>query len=169
LVMFFICHACLLRPLDEAGKLKLAGDMAEFEYSVAQLCPSNSVDTLPAPGSKQSGQTSKSDQGKHRFKVKPGLLLRALKQLLFVETKALVSSSIVTEAQLPPSCVMHHMLARWDETTSAAQDGARPMCLSKDIDSPHSRLGKLLVYSSEQCCLCRQLTHASLFYRTFPL
>lgn len=33
----FVFQASLVRPLSEAGKLKLAGDMAEIEFTVSQV------------------------------------------------------------------------------------------------------------------------------------
>lgn len=33
----FIFQASIVRPLSEAGKLKLAGDMAELEFTISQF------------------------------------------------------------------------------------------------------------------------------------
>ncbi|KAF5947269.1 hypothetical protein HYC85_013226 [Camellia sinensis] len=46
-LIFFIRHASLVRPLSESGKLRMATDMADFELAVGQnLLP---VEQLRAP------------------------------------------------------------------------------------------------------------------------
>ena len=68
---FFVRHVALVRPLSEAGKLRLARDMGELEFAVGQqLMP------VQALG------------GAYRA-------LRALRPLLFAETEAIPGSSLV--------------------------------------------------------------------------
>ncbi len=33
-----MCHVCLLRPLEEAGKMKVTTDMAQIELALAPFC-----------------------------------------------------------------------------------------------------------------------------------
>ncbi|CAK0784167.1 hypothetical protein CVIRNUC_007370 [Coccomyxa viridis] len=85
-LVFFVRHASLLRPLSQAGKVQLAKDMAELEAAVADyLLP---VDAVGAP---------------HR-------VLRAFRPLIFLGTPELAASLLV--AALPPSIVLHHMYSR---------------------------------------------------------
>ncbi|PRP84475.1 hypothetical protein PROFUN_08060 [Planoprotostelium fungivorum] len=84
LLRFFVRHATLIRPLGEAGKLKLAADMAQLELSVAMLQPINTL-----------GQQYRS--------------LRALRPFLFRELSSIAENP---EKELPPSAVFHHLLSR---------------------------------------------------------
>ena len=34
----YVCHVCLLRPLEEAGKMKVTTDMAQIELALAPFC-----------------------------------------------------------------------------------------------------------------------------------
>ncbi|EPS72208.1 hypothetical protein M569_02540, partial [Genlisea aurea] len=85
-LIFFIRHASLVRPLSESGKLRMARDMAELELVVAQnLFP---VEQLGAP-----------------YRA-----LRAFRPIIFLETSQLGSSPLLKD--LPPSVVLHHLYAR---------------------------------------------------------
>lgn len=90
IVLFFVRHASLVRPLGEAGKLKLANDMAQLEFSIAPLFPAN-----------QLGY--------------PYKMLRALRPFIFRET-AQISSLSPTKCPelqvLPPSVILHHLFSR---------------------------------------------------------
>ncbi|KAI4381190.1 hypothetical protein MLD38_007289 [Melastoma candidum] len=85
-LVFFIRHASLIRPLSESGKLRLARDMAELELAV----------------------------GQNLFKVEqlgaPYRALRAFRPLVFLETSQLGSSSLLQD--LPLSVILHHLYSR---------------------------------------------------------
>jgi len=82
----FVRHACLLRPLPEAARLRLAGETAELELALAPLAA-----PLEALGA-------------------PYRALRALRPLLFLETQAVAGTPLL--ADLPCADVLHHLLAR---------------------------------------------------------
>lgn len=85
-LIFFIRHASLVRPLSESGKLRMAKDMAELELAVGQsLFP---VEQLGAP-----------------YRA-----LRAFKPVIFLETSQLGASPLVQD--LPPSIIIHHLYSR---------------------------------------------------------
>ncbi|KAK6925640.1 hypothetical protein RJ641_007359 [Dillenia turbinata] len=85
-LVYFIRHASLVRPLSESGKLRMARDMAEIELTVGQnLFP---VEQLGAP-----------------YRA-----LRAFRPIIFLETSQLVSSPLLQD--LPPSVVLHHLYSR---------------------------------------------------------
>ncbi|KAL1560540.1 Conserved oligomeric Golgi complex subunit [Salvia divinorum] len=89
ILVFFVRHASLVRPLSESGKLRMARDMAELELAVAQnLFP---VEQLGAP---------------YRS-------LRAFRPVLFLETSQLGSSPLLQD--LPPSVILHHLYSRGPE------------------------------------------------------
>ena len=81
-LVLFVRHAALLRPLSEAGKLRLTQAMAELELAVGAVAP---MESLGAP-------------------------FRALRPLLFLDTPAVASSPLL--AELAPSVVLHHLLSR---------------------------------------------------------
>lgn len=88
-VLFFVRHAALIRPLSEDGKLRLARDVAELELVVGQnLYP---VEQLGSP-----------------YRA-----LRAFKPFIFLETVQLNTSPLLQE--LPPSVVLHHLYSRAPE------------------------------------------------------
>lgn len=37
-IELFVRHACLVRPLGEGGKLRLASDFAQMEHALSPLC-----------------------------------------------------------------------------------------------------------------------------------
>lgn len=85
-LVFFIRHASLVRPLSESGKLRMARDMAELELAVGQnLFP---VEQLGAP-----------------YRA-----LRAFRPLVFLETSQLASSPLLQD--LPPNVILHHLYSR---------------------------------------------------------
>ncbi|KAH6788810.1 Golgi transport complex protein-like protein [Perilla frutescens var. frutescens] len=89
ILIFFVRHASLVRPLSESGKLRMARDMAELELAVAQnLFP---VEQLGAP-----------------YRA-----LRAFRPVLFLETAQLGSSPLLQD--LPPSVILHHLYSRGPE------------------------------------------------------
>ncbi|KAG8386706.1 hypothetical protein BUALT_Bualt03G0176900 [Buddleja alternifolia] len=88
-LIFFIRHASLVRPLSESGKLRMARDMAELELAVAQnLFP---VEQLGPP-----------------YRA-----LRAFRPVIFLETTQLGSSPLLQD--LPPSVILHHLYSRAPE------------------------------------------------------
>ncbi|KAL3638315.1 Conserved oligomeric Golgi complex subunit [Castilleja foliolosa] len=87
-LVFFIRHASLVRPLSESGKLRMAKDMAELELAVSYLFP---VEQLGAP-----------------YRA-----LRAFRPVIFLETSQLGSSPLLND--LPPSVVLHHLYSRAPE------------------------------------------------------
>ncbi|KAG8085389.1 hypothetical protein GUJ93_ZPchr0010g9868 [Zizania palustris] len=95
-LILFIRHASLVRPLSEAGKLRMARDMAELELAVGQnLFP---VEQLGAP-----------------YRA-----LRAFRPVLFLETSQLENSPLLQD--LPPSVILHHLYCRGpDELQSPLQ------------------------------------------------
>lgn len=85
-LIYFIRHAALVRPLSESGKLRMARDMAELELAVGQnLFP---VEQLGAP-----------------YRA-----LRAFRPMIFLETSQLQGSPLLTD--LPASVLLHHLYSR---------------------------------------------------------
>ncbi|KAG2717629.1 hypothetical protein I3760_03G184800 [Carya illinoinensis] len=88
-LIFFIRHASLVRPLSESGKLRMARDMAELELAVGQnLFP---VEQLGAP-----------------YRA-----LRAFRPLIFLEISQLGDSPLLQD--LPLSVILHHLYSRGPE------------------------------------------------------
>ncbi|KAK9924117.1 hypothetical protein M0R45_032504 [Rubus argutus] len=110
-LIFFIRHASLVRPLSESGKLRMARDMAELELAVGQnLFP---VEQLGAP-----------------YRA-----LRAFRPLIFLETSQLGASPLLQD--LPPSVILHHLYSRGpDELQSPLQrNKLTPLQYSLWLDS----------------------------------
>jgi hypothetical protein len=110
-LIFFIRHASLVRPLSESGKLRMARDMAELELTVGQsLFP---VEQLGPP-----------------YRA-----LRAFRPLIFLETSQLGGSPLLQD--LPPSVVLHHLYTRGpDELESPLQrNRLTPLQYSLWLDS----------------------------------
>ncbi|KAF3652263.1 putative ras-related protein RABB1c-like [Capsicum annuum] len=110
-LIFFIRHASLVRPLSESGKLRLARDMAELELAVGQnLFP---VEQLGAP-----------------YRA-----LRAFRPVIFLETSQLASSPL--RQNLPPSVILHHLYSRGPEELQSPLQRNRltPMQYSLWMDS----------------------------------
>ncbi|XVF37671.1 hypothetical protein REPUB_Repub20aG0029700 [Reevesia pubescens] len=88
-LILFIRHASLVRPLSESGRLRMVRDMAELELAVGQnLFP---VEQLGAP-----------------YRA-----LRAFRPLIFLETSQLGASPLLQD--LPPSVILHHLYSRGPE------------------------------------------------------
>ncbi|KAJ6820005.1 conserved oligomeric Golgi complex subunit 5 [Iris pallida] len=109
-LIFFIRHAALVRPLSESGKLRMARDMAELELAVQNLFP---VEQLGAP-----------------YRA-----LRAFRPVIFLETSQLAGSPVLQD--LPPSVVLHHLYSRGpDELQSPMQrNRLTPLQYSLWLDS----------------------------------
>ncbi|GJP61316.1 hypothetical protein CLOP_g18490 [Closterium sp. NIES-67] len=85
-LLFFVRHASLVRPLSEAGRLRLARDMGELEFAVGQhLFPNHAL-----------GPSYRA--------------LRAFRPLLFLDLDKIPTSSLLQD--LPPSVVLHHLFSR---------------------------------------------------------
>uniref|UniRef100_A0A8B9GNK2 Conserved oligomeric Golgi complex subunit 5 n=1 Tax=Astyanax mexicanus TaxID=7994 RepID=A0A8B9GNK2_ASTMX len=86
-ITLFIRHACLLRPLGEGGKMRLAADFAQMELAIAPFC------------------RRVSDLGKvYR-------LLRSFRPLLF-QTSEKISSSQAVGDLIPYSTILHFLFTR---------------------------------------------------------
>eukprot|EP00741_Cyanophora_paradoxa_P018990 tig00021108_g18333.t1 len=85
-MLFFVRHLALVRPLNDDGKLRMAADLAQMEAALQPLCQ-------PL---QKLGQ--------------PYRALRAFKSLVFMETAALAAGP--EKDQLPPSAVLHHLFSR---------------------------------------------------------
>lgn len=111
ILISFIRHASLIRPLSESGKLRLARDMAELELAVSQnLFP---VEQLGAP-----------------YRA-----LRSFRPIIFLEVSQLRDSSLLDD--LPPSVILHHLYSRApDELQSPMQKNKlAPLQYSLWLDS----------------------------------
>uniref|UniRef100_A0A4W4DTC3 Conserved oligomeric Golgi complex subunit 5 n=1 Tax=Electrophorus electricus TaxID=8005 RepID=A0A4W4DTC3_ELEEL len=86
-ITVFVRHACLVRPLGEGGKMRLAADFAQMELAVAPLC------------------RRVSDLGK------PYRLLRAFRPLLFQTSEHIASSQVVGDL-IPYSTILHLLFTR---------------------------------------------------------
>uniref|UniRef100_A0AAR2M3E6 Conserved oligomeric Golgi complex subunit 5 n=1 Tax=Pygocentrus nattereri TaxID=42514 RepID=A0AAR2M3E6_PYGNA len=86
-IALFIRHACLLRPLGEGGKMRLAADFAQMELAVAPLC------------------RRVSDLGKAYR------LLRSFRPLLFQTSEHIASSQTVGDL-IPYSTILHFLFTR---------------------------------------------------------
>ncbi|KAH7833665.1 hypothetical protein Vadar_008563 [Vaccinium darrowii] len=107
----FIRHASLVRPLSESGKLRMARDMAELELAVGQnLFP---VEQLGPP-----------------YRA-----LRAFRPVIFLETSQLGASPLLQD--LPPSVVLHHLYSRGPEELQSPMQRNKltPMQYSLWMDS----------------------------------
>lgn len=83
----FVRHACLVRPLGEGGKLRLAADFAQMELAISPFCK------------------RVSDLGK------PYRLLRAFRPLLFQSMEHVSESPALGEI-IPYSLLLHFLFAR---------------------------------------------------------
>ncbi|KAF8065824.1 COG5 [Scenedesmus sp. PABB004] len=110
LLMLWLRHACLLRPLGQGGKLQLAKDMAELQlvvgqglYQVEAMGPANRC-------------------------------LRAFRALLFTDDAALPGAACLRE--LPPALVLQHCFSRLPAgvETPAERAGMTPQQFSRWLD-----------------------------------
>ncbi|KAK9153286.1 hypothetical protein Sjap_000766 [Stephania japonica] len=111
ILIFFIRHAALVRPLSESGKLRMARDMAELELAIGQnLFP---VEQLGAP-----------------YRA-----LRDFRPFIFLDISQLGSSPNLQN--LPPSAVLHHIYSRGPEELQSPMQRNKltPLQYSLWIDS----------------------------------
>lgn len=90
LLRTFVSHAALVRPLEEAGLLKLAHDLAQFEASLSLLAHVNTMEEAYQE-------------------------LRAFRQLIFIEDPEQSPRSFLSEdclRELRPSTVLHFLCSR---------------------------------------------------------
>jgi len=88
-LLFWVRHAAMVRPLSESGKLQLIHDISELELVVGQtLFP---VEQLGSP-----------------YRA-----LRAFRPLLFLKTSEFASNPLLQE--LPPSVILHHLYSQAPE------------------------------------------------------
>lgn len=89
LLVFFVRHAALVRPLSRPGKLQLAKDAAELEAAIEQhLVPPEQLGP-------------------------PVRALRSFRRLLFLESKDVPGNAAVRD--VPASAVLHHLFSRVPE------------------------------------------------------
>jgi len=90
LLQNFLLHASIIKPISEAGKLKLTSDMTAMEFAVNQLLSDYKL-SLAAAGDD--------------FKA-----LRAFRPLMFAETEQLTNP--LQTAGIPSLILLHHVLVR---------------------------------------------------------
>ncbi|GIL71669.1 hypothetical protein Vretimale_885 [Volvox reticuliferus] len=111
LLVFFVRHASLLRPLTQAGKLLVAKDLAELQASVGQqLQP---LEQLGAP-----------------YRA-----VKAFRALLFTSAGDIGSNPLL--AELPPAITLQHLFSRLPASIEAPQErsGLTPLQYSLWLDS----------------------------------
>ncbi|KAG0185544.1 hypothetical protein DFQ28_009182 [Apophysomyces sp. BC1034] len=96
----FLFQASIVRPLSEAGKLKLAGDMAELEFTISQFM--------------SEYEAKMEDLGKE-YKA-----LRAFRPLLFLDSAQLTAAHHTSD--LPKIILIHHLVVR-------SQSSSKPLSL----------------------------------------
>eukprot|EP00940_MAST-03C_sp_MAST-3C-sp2_P000382 g382.t1 len=87
-VVLFVRHASLLRPLSEAGKLRMTQDMAQLELAIGPIVKKVS----------RLGWIYEE--------------LRAFRQLLFLETQAVGQLPRHELVKMRPSTIAHHLISR---------------------------------------------------------
>lgn len=90
ILQVFIFQASLIRPLSEAGKLKLAGDMAELEFTISQFV---------------SEYGAKMEQLGAAYKA-----LRTFRPLLFLDSAQLTAAHHTSD--LSKLILIHHLIVR---------------------------------------------------------
>ncbi|CAO3693108.1 unnamed protein product [Rhizopus stolonifer] len=90
ILQVFIFQASLIRPLSEAGKLKLAGDMAELEFTISQFV---------------SEYGTKMEQLGAAYKA-----LRTFRPLLFLDSAQLTAAHHTSD--LSKLILIHHLIVR---------------------------------------------------------
>eukprot|EP00198_Chlamydomonas_reinhardtii_P007786 XP_001697123.1 component of oligomeric golgi complex 5 [Chlamydomonas reinhardtii] len=111
LLVFFVRHAALLRPLSQAGKLLVAKDLAELQAAVGQqLHPLE-----------QLGQ--------------PYRAVKAFRALLFTPASGIAANPLLGE--LPPAVTLHHLFSRLPANVQAPhqRSGLTPLQYSLWLDS----------------------------------
>lgn len=86
----FIFQASIVRPLSEAGKLKLAGDMAELEFTISQF---------------MSEYGARTEEVGDEYKA-----LRAFRPLLFLDSAQLTAAHHTSG--LSKVVLIHHLIVR---------------------------------------------------------
>jgi hypothetical protein len=99
LIRTFLLHASIARPMGESGRLKLTGNMTEFEMSLQNFLMTGRVQ---GSGSKTGLKVSQIGDEYYA--------LRAFRQLLFADAAGLVNPA--ETAPLPPLVVAHHAVVR---------------------------------------------------------
>ncbi|CAG8508079.1 745_t:CDS:10 [Ambispora leptoticha] len=90
ILYFWLLQASMMRPLNEAGKLKLTSDITQLEFSLNQLLAEHGLSL------NELGQEYKA--------------LRAFRQLLFLDNSQLVSTQHTSA--VPPLILIHHIIVR---------------------------------------------------------
>jgi hypothetical protein len=95
-----VLHASIVKPLDESTKLQLTRDMTDIEFSLGAFMSEGK-------GKRGGGVGGSSglDGAGSEYRA-----LRALRQLLFLETPRLAEPSATVG--LPPLVVLHHIVVR---------------------------------------------------------
>ena len=93
-LLLFVRHAAMIRPISETGKLRLTQDMPQLELALAPL----------HKGSLSSLGWAYCE-------------LRAFRQLLFVETAVIAKMPRHELLKLRPSTLAHHLICRSHEVT----------------------------------------------------
>ncbi|EPQ25842.1 uncharacterized protein PFL1_06517 [Pseudozyma flocculosa PF-1] len=122
----FLLHASLLRPLSEAGKLKLTADMTALEFAIEQL-----VTDLPCPaldpGAPHRDEASAATKRGGRMDISScGAVwkaLRAFRSFLFLSTPEILDAPQHDQriAPIPKHLVAHHLLGRTESTSISFQ------------------------------------------------
>lgn len=110
LLVLFVRHASLIRPLSEKGKLRLAQDMVELELAAAML---HALDGVGAP-----------------YRA-----LRAFRPLLFLEASAMAASPLLQELPASVALLQCYSRAPADLASPHAQAGLSPAKYSAWLDS----------------------------------
>ena len=98
-LVFFVRHAALVRPLSVPGKLQLAKDAAELEAAVEQhLLPAEALGA-------------------------PLRALRGFRRLLFVETPDVPGAAALRD--VPPAVAAHHLFSRGPPALESPHVGAK--------------------------------------------
>ncbi|KAI9254403.1 Golgi transport complex subunit 5-domain-containing protein [Helicostylum pulchrum] len=95
----FIFQASLVRPLSEAGKLKLAGDMAELEFTISQF---------------MSEYGARIEEVGDEYRA-----LRAFRPLLFLDSAQLTAAHHT--AGISKLILIHHLIVRSQQQQKALQ------------------------------------------------
>ncbi|MEW5299136.1 MAG: hypothetical protein WDW36_002180 [Sanguina aurantia] len=114
ILLFWVRHAALLRPLTQDGKLQLAKDLAELQLAVGtHLSP---LDRLGSPSH----------------------VVKAFRALLFVDTPAILGSPLLQD--LPPAIALHHLFSRLPPSVKAPHErsGLSPSQFSLWLDTHSS-------------------------------
>lgn len=93
IVTVFVRHASMVRPLSEDGKVKLAGEITQFEFALSQFCNGIGLKL-------ETNQVLAND-----YKT-----LRSFKPLIFLETHQLVEKKQLES--IPKLILLHHLFVR---------------------------------------------------------